>query len=374
MAERLDPSIFAIGRICGSEEDAIAFCREHGLIPAPLSHAPNARIGEFWGICRDMRFNAKQPNCNGRVTTVTRMFKNGPKPQYRCLVCRKQLSQQHGRAAIGGAAKGTWFASLDTAGRPNCKISKRAVLWILYAMVKEMSIKSTIELTAGDLPLEKVTVVDWRNFARELMQAALQEAPRMGGEGQVVQVGVSLFRGRRKRNRDRVLPGDDSPGRRPSYHEERGDGPWVFGLLHGGTGELRLFHVQQRDAATFMPIIVANVLPGTTIWSDECEAYDGIPLCRDLAQNGGGRMGYIYQSVNRSVEFVNSVTGANTQRLTREWYRCKLQLMRLNRGTSPALLPGHLASFWWASQNGQAKCADPFLRLVELIRYRYPQD
>ena len=195
----------------------------------------------------------------------------------------------------------------------------------------------------------------------------------MGGAGQVVEIDESLFRGLRKYNRGRVLQGNGIQGRRPNNHGQRVEGPRVFGLLHQATGELRLFHVEQRDAATLLPLIVANVLPGTIIWSDEWAAYGRIPLCRDQPQNGGGPMGYIHQSVNHSVEFVDPVTGANTQRLEREWERCKLQLMRLNKGTSCALLPGHLASFWWSSLNGQAKCSDPFLRLVYLIRARYPQ-
>ncbi|KAF0305838.1 hypothetical protein FJT64_022567 [Amphibalanus amphitrite] len=124
---------------------------------------------------------------------------------------------------------------------------------------------------------------------------------------------------------------------------------------------------------SLLPIIVANVEPGTTIWSDEWAAYRQIPLCRDQPQNGGGLMSYVHQSVNHSVEFVDPATGANTQRLEGEWERCKLQLMPLNKGTSRALLPGHPASFWWALLNGQAKCSDPFLRLLGLIRANYPQ-
>ena len=84
-------------------------------------------------------------------------------------------------------------------------------------------------------------------------------------------------------------------------------------------------------------------------------------------------MHYVHLTVNHSVEFVDAATGANTQRLEREWERCKLQLMRLGRGTSPKLLPGHLAAFWWASVNGQPKCTDPFLRLLALVHRHYPQ-
>ncbi|KAF0294299.1 hypothetical protein FJT64_007998 [Amphibalanus amphitrite] len=245
----------------------------------------------------------------------------------------------------------------------------------MYAMAKNLSISSTISLAAGTIALQKA-IIDWRNFIRELMADELRQAPRMGGPGQIVEIDESLFRGRRKYNRGRMLRADGVPGRMPNNHGQRIEGPWgpwVFGLLHQATGELRLFAVEKRDAATLLPLIVANVAPGTTIWSDEWAAYRGIPQCQDTPQNGGGPMRLQHQSVNHSVEFVDQVTGANTQRLECEWERCKLQLMRLNKGTSPALLPGHLAAFWWASLHGAAKCNDPFLRLVGLVREHYPQ-
>ena len=373
MAVRYDPSMSEICAVCDTEEAAIDYCRQQGLIPTPQVRIHNARVGDFWGICGDLGFNPDLPNCYGRVITVNRRYKNGPKPQYYCGECRKQLSQQNSLAPIGGAANCTWFASIDAAGRPNSKISKRAVLWIMYILAKNMSVRQTIELAEGSLDLDKTAVIDWRNFARELMTASLEQAPRMGGVGQIVQIDESLFRGRRKYQRGRLLLGDGIPGRRQNNHGQRIEGPWVFGILDTGTGEIRLFRVERRDAATLLPIIVANVEPGTTIWSDEWAAYQRIPQCIDTPVNGGRPMRYNHESVNHTVEFVAQGTGANTQRLEREWERCKLQLMRLNKGTSPALLPGHLAAFWWQSMNGPTKCNDPFLRLLALIREHYPQ-
>ena len=60
-----------------------------------------------------------------------------------------------------------------------------------------------------------------------------------------------------------------------------------------------------------------------------------------------------------------------TQGIERAWARAKLDLMRLKRGTSPALLPSHLARMWWESLP-ETK-ARPFLELLRLIRERYPQ-
>ena len=332
--------------IVATEETALRYCREQGLIPAPNQQAPNLRVGEFWGVCREVGFNPARPECEGNVTTVVRRFRNGPKPQYRCQVCRKQLSQQHGLGPIGGASVMTWFASIDRAGHPNAKLSKRAVLWIMYAMVKNLSVVHTVALMKGDMNLNKKAVIDWRNFVREMMTVDLQDAPRMGGAGQTVQIDESLFRGRRKYNRGRQLQGDGVPGRRPNNHGQRVDGPWVFGLLHVETGELRLFRVDRRDADTLLPIVITNVAPGTTIMSDEWGAYVRLPACIDHPQNGGAPMQYVHQTVNHSVEFVDAVTGANTQRLEREWERCK-------GGLIGAACPWRVrAPSWWRSAPG----------------------
>lgn len=69
--------------------------------------------------------------------------------------------------------------------------------------------------------------------------------------------------------------------------------------------------------------------------------------------------------------FVDPLTGAHTQNVEREWARVKLDLLRLKRGTSAALLPGHLARLWWESLDRSGR--RPFYRLLELIRRRYPQ-
>lgn len=45
------------------------------------------------------------------------------------------------------------------------------------------------------------TIVDWRNYLRNICSMSLSEAPPMGGPGEIVQIDESLMRGRRKYNR-----------------------------------------------------------------------------------------------------------------------------------------------------------------------------
>ena len=350
-----DPSIFELTAICATEEAALQFCREEGLIPKPPGDSAESgsgqQIRELWGVCSEIGFNPAVPDCKGNVTTVMNVSKNGPKPQYRCIKCRKKLSQQHGLLPVGGTVKETLFAGLDKSGRPNSKVPKRAVIWILYALAKDIGLQHTISLVRGSIGLTSNTVINWRNCFRAVMLEALECAPRMGGPGELVQVGECLFRGSRVRRRS------SAPDWEPS-----GDGPWVFGLVHEATGELRLYWVEDTDAATVLPVIVSNVAPGTTICSDERASYSrGIKYCLDSPDSGGGAMNYRHR------------LEAGVPQLTMKFRTCKTKLLHQNKGTTPALLPGHLSAFWWNSLHGPDKCHDPFLRLLGLIRERYPQ-
>ena len=70
--------------------------------------------------------------------------------------------------------------------------------------------------------------------------------------------------------------------------------------------------VDQRDAATLLPIIRDHVLPGTTIWSDMWAAYNGIRALPGVAG---------HDRVNHSIQFVNPVSGAHTNMIESYWHR-----------------------------------------------------
>ena len=98
--------------------------------------------------------------------------------------------------------------------RPNVKISKQAVLWIIYAMANGMSVAQTAHLSRHVMPMSRVAIIDWRHYVHELFVAALDVAGPMGGPGEIVEIDESLFRGKRKYNRGRLLLGNDggAPG------------------------------------------------------------------------------------------------------------------------------------------------------------------
>jgi len=70
--------------------------------------------------------------------------------------------------------------------------------------------------------------------------------------------------------------------------------------------------VDQRDAATLLPIISDHIKPGTIIWSDGWAAYNGIAALPGVAS---------HETVNHSRHFVNPRSGVNTNTIESYWNR-----------------------------------------------------
>ena len=118
---------------------------------------------------------------------------------------------------------------------------------------------------------------------------------KLGGPGCAVQIDESKW-GKRKGGKGRQVKG-----------------MWVFGMISvEERSRILLFPVPDRTAATLIPLIQANVVPGTTIISDEWPAYKCLP-----------RYGYPHQMVNHTLHFVDPQTGVNTQLIESTWLHVK---------------------------------------------------
>ena len=73
------------------------------------------------------------------------------------------------------------------------------------------------------------------------------------------------------------------------------EGQWVFGGICCETKACLFVPVGQRDEA-LLPIMYVHILPGTHVMSDMWKTYD-------------------YLKVNHSLNFVDPITGAHTQRV-----------------------------------------------------------
>ena len=159
------------------------------------------------------------------------------------------------------------------------------------------------------------TVVDWCNFCREVCATVLEmKSEPIGGVGKVVEIDESKF-GKRKYHRGR-----------------RVDGVWVFGGIERDSRRCFLVTVEDRSAATLIPLIKQYILPGTKIMSDCWKSYDKLE-----------EEGYIHGTVNHSVEFVNSETGDHTQTIESTWRAVKSSLPR--SGTTKDHYNSYFAEF-----------------------------
>ena len=62
-------------------------------------------------------------------------------------------------------------------------------------------------------------------------------------------------------------------GKRKYNRGRRREGQWVWGGVERGCDEVFMQITPSRDAATLLPVIIANVKPGTEIHTDEWRSY-----------------------------------------------------------------------------------------------------
>ena len=94
------------------------------------------------------------------------------------------------------------------------------------------------------------------------------------------------------------------------YHRGRYvKGQWVFGGICRETKACFLVPVERRDKDTLLPIIRAQILPGTCVMSDMWKTYDCL---RDE--------GYNHLTVKHSLNFVDLDTGSHTQCIENTWW------------------------------------------------------
>ena len=115
------------------------------------------------------------------------------------------------------------------------------------------------------------------------------------------------------------------------------------------------------DCAPLLPIIQAHTAAGTIIHSDQWAAYNNVQSLPTVSS---------HQTVNHSVEFVDSATGTHTQNVESYWNRSKTKIKRM-KGCHAEMLPSYLDKFMWRERHGKTASA-AFASLIRDISDQYP--
>lgn len=170
--------------------------------------------------------------------------------------------------------------------------------------------------------------------------AADGTTPRqIGGPNCVVEVDEAKF-GKRKFNRGRIV-----------------EGQWVLGGICRETRDAFLVPVEDRSAATLLPIIMKHVAPGSVIYTDEWRAY--AQLCDS---------GFTHGTVNHSLHFVDPESGVHTNTIESTWWAVKRSLPSTH--TRKGHLGDHLAEFLWRRKHSRSACI--FNAFIQAIVRVYP--
>lgn len=181
-------------------------------------------------------------------------------------------------------------------------------MWILLNPPRQ-------EIAMDAFGLADRTVVDWFSFCRQVcLDWCGDNSSRLGGPGRTVEI-------------------DEAKIGKSKYHRGRWiEGYWIFGGIERETGRVFVVQVPDRTKETLIAFIKHWIAEGTTIISDCWRAYDGLDL-----------EGYVHFQVNHSENFVDPITGANTNRIERVWRDVRSTIPRY--GTRKYHAEGYLAEY-----------------------------
>ena len=193
--------------------------------------------------------------------------------------------------------------------------------------------------------MSRETVADYYMYCREVCVAGIESLldveGKIGGVNHQVQIDETKF-GKRKYQRGRLV-----------------EGTWIFGMIDCETNEFRvqICKENKRDEKTLNDMILKYVEIGTTIVSDMWAGYKNLD-----------QYGYNHMTVNHSENFVDPITGANTQKIEASWNILKKRLGR--GGVRKSAMSLHLSEYMY-QKHLRKEGGDPFLLFFKKIIEMY---
>lgn len=186
-----DPDVYEFCNLTATEELATAFVRERRLLLSDQA------------LQQQQQCLLSTAGCNGTVHAATKRMRGKDYEGFRCTQCRKFRSAKNAivqgevRAATQANELQSFFATLAADGKSHTKISIKAALAVIYFWAKGILVVQTKAMVHRELGSKSNnTVIDWHNYIREVCERTLNEAPLMGGPGEIIQIDESLMRGR----------------------------------------------------------------------------------------------------------------------------------------------------------------------------------
>ncbi|CAN7977408.1 unnamed protein product [Ixodes persulcatus] len=139
-----DPNIVEIVELLKDSTKLEDFCVTHGLSPNPNFRNVGPITGRpaknpTYGECGQLRFNPSAPSCKGNVTKNMVNSPKGPRPWVMCGTCHKRTSELRGLPL----ASPSFFARIDSLGRPHVKLVKAEIIWLIFAKSHGLDTRQT---------------------------------------------------------------------------------------------------------------------------------------------------------------------------------------------------------------------------------------
>lgn len=214
---------------------------------------------------------AKEKFCQDCPTVEMKLEKNGQTQRWRCGKCKNSTSVFHNTILFNS----------------NLKIVQAIDLIYFWSLNTSQNVVMN-EIQTKSRPV----IVKWfKKLSLQTYHIMKNLIPRkIGGVGRIIEIDESKF-SKRKFNVGRSVRS-----------------PWVIGGVDIHSGDLFFREVLFRNRETIHSVLLECVEIGSTIVTDCWAGY-----C-DLEE-----LGYIHLKVNHSTNFVDPITGANTQAIENRW-------------------------------------------------------